>query len=83
MGDPGMNNLQSEKWLVNEDTKLTRRDLVRRAAWGLAVAALPLRVASAADDVSPVMLKLSSYMSEARNSTDRGSHHQWRTRSLR
>jgi 2-methylcitrate dehydratase PrpD len=64
-----MNNQQSEKWRMNVDAKLTRRDLVQRAAWSLAAVALPLRSAIAADDVSPAMLKLSSYMSEARNST--------------
>ena len=47
---------------------LTRRDLVQRAAWLLAAAALPGGAELAAEDVSPMMLKLSAYMSEARNS---------------
>jgi len=57
-------------------TNLTRRDLVQRAAWAIAAAALPGGVQLAAQDVSPnvspqispMMLKLSTYMSEARNS---------------
>jgi 2-methylcitrate dehydratase PrpD len=52
-------------------TNLTRRDLVQRATWVIAAAALPGGVESAAEDVSsdvsPMMLKLSTYMSEARN----------------
>jgi 2-methylcitrate dehydratase PrpD len=47
---------------------LTRRDLVQRAAWAIAAATLPGGGKLAAEDVSPVMLKLSTYMSEARNS---------------
>ena len=51
------------------NTNLTRRELVQRAAWALAAgtisaAAAPLR----AEDISPALLKLSSYMTEARNS---------------
>ena len=49
-------------------TNLTRRELVQRAAWVLAATALPGGVELAAQDVSPMMLKLSTYMSEARNS---------------
>lgn len=51
---------------------LTRRDLVKRSAWALAIAAFPGAARLAADDaaagISPMMLKLSTYMSEARNS---------------
>jgi len=55
---------------------LSRRDLVQRAAWAIAAAALPGGVQLAAQDVSPnvgtvispMMLKLSTYMSEARDS---------------
>ena len=50
------------------ERKLTRRDLVQRAAWAFAAATLPSGAGLAAEDVSPVMLKLSTYMSEARNS---------------
>jgi len=54
------------------EKNLTRRDLVQRAAWILAATAFPGGVELAAEDispaVSPMMLKLSSYMSEARNS---------------
>jgi 2-methylcitrate dehydratase PrpD len=51
------------------NTNLTRRELVHRAAWALAAgtisaSAAPLR----AEDISPALLKLSSYMTEARNS---------------
>jgi 2-methylcitrate dehydratase PrpD len=49
------------------ETNLTRRDLVQRAAWVLAAAAFSGSARLAAEDVSPVMLKLSDYMSEARN----------------
>jgi 2-methylcitrate dehydratase PrpD len=52
----------------NGKIKLTRRDLVQRAAWLLAAAALPGGAELAAEDVSPMMLKLSTYMSEARDS---------------
>ena len=64
-----MKRKQNEKSQVSAaETSLTRRDLVQRAAWALAAAALPGTTELAADDVSPVMLKLSAYMSEARNS---------------
>jgi 2-methylcitrate dehydratase PrpD len=61
---------------ANIKMNLTRRDLVQRAAWAIAAAALPGRAKLAAQsvspgvspDVSPMMLKLSSYMSEARDS---------------
>ena len=46
---------------------LTRRILLQRAGYLLAAAALPYRRAIAADPVSPVMTRLSEYMSEARN----------------
>lgn len=45
----------------------TRRGLLQRAAWITAVAAFPCAVELAAEDVSPVMTALSTYMSEARN----------------
>ena len=64
MGRDRRANLPAE----NIGTKLTRRDLVQRAALALAAAALPSRAPHAAEDISPMMLKLSTYMSEARNS---------------
>jgi 2-methylcitrate dehydratase PrpD len=45
----------------------TRRSLLQRAAWVAAAAAFPRGAEIAAQDVSPVMAKLSTYMSEARN----------------
>ena len=54
--------------LDSNEKNLTRRDLVQRAAWALGAAMLPGGSRLAAEDVSPVMLKLSAYMSEARNS---------------
>ena len=57
-------------------TFLTRRNLVHRAAWAVAAAAFPWSAKLAAQDgspsgtanISPMMFKLSAYMSEARNS---------------
>ncbi|HEX4643032.1 MAG TPA: MmgE/PrpD family protein [Candidatus Acidoferrales bacterium] len=46
---------------------LGRRELVQRAAWLLAAGAIPGVMELRAEDISPVMLKLSAYMSEARN----------------
>ena len=55
----------------NFKMNLTRRELVQRTAWALAAVALPggaeLAAEDASPDVSPMMLKLSAYMSEARN----------------
>lgn len=45
---------------------LTRRGLLQRAAW-LTAAAFPCAAEIVAQDVSPVMVTLSTYMSEARN----------------
>jgi 2-methylcitrate dehydratase PrpD len=47
---------------------LSRRELMRRAAWLAAAATVPVGADLFAEDVSPVMAKLSSYMSDARNS---------------
>jgi len=49
------------------ESDLSRRDLMQRAAWVLAATALPGSVNLSAEDISPAMLKLSAYMSEARN----------------
>ncbi|MCU1340942.1 MAG: MmgE/PrpD family protein [Candidatus Acidoferrum typicum] len=49
---------------ANSDSSLSRRSLLQRAGWTVAAAALPSGV-FAADTISPVMAKLSTYMSEA------------------
>src|SRR6266481_6183084 len=46
---------------------MTRRSLLQRTGWVMAAAMLPWREATAAAPVSPVMAKLSLYMSEAGN----------------
>jgi len=46
---------------------LTRRDLLQRAGWIAAAAGVPGSARLFAQDVSPVMTKLSAYMSEARS----------------
>ena len=46
---------------------LSRRSLLQRAAYVIAAAMLPRPAQMAAQEVSPVMAKLSAYMSEARN----------------
>lgn len=51
----------------NRDSNLTRRTVLRNAGWVVAGAALAPRLLAAADSISPVMAKLSGYMSEARN----------------
>jgi 2-methylcitrate dehydratase PrpD len=51
----------------NAKYNLTRRDLVKRGAWALAATAISGSVNLAAQDISPMMQKLSTYMSEARN----------------
>jgi 2-methylcitrate dehydratase PrpD len=48
----------------NRDMNLSRRSLLKRAGWTVAAAAIPGSV-FAADTISPVMAKLSAYMSEA------------------
>jgi 2-methylcitrate dehydratase PrpD len=60
---------------------LSRRSLLQRAGWVLAAAACPPGLGFAADTVSPVMGKLSTYMSEARSRTlpaevvEKAKHH--------
>jgi len=59
----------------NSSAILTRRNLLQRASWLMAAAAFPSGIARAAQDarpaaeqpISPVMAKLTTYMSEARN----------------
>src|SRR4029077_15779090 len=50
--------------IATSDGFLSRRGLLQRAGWTVAAAALP-RELFAAESVSPVMAKLSAYMSEA------------------
>jgi 2-methylcitrate dehydratase PrpD len=49
---------------ANSSAGLSRRNLLQRAGWTVAAAAIPSGV-FAADSISPVMAKLSAYMSEA------------------
>ena len=51
----------------NTAAAMTRREALRRAAWILAAAGLPLGTSLHAEDVSPLMAALSKYMSEARD----------------
>jgi 2-methylcitrate dehydratase PrpD len=53
--------------LESRPLTLTRRSVLQNTAWIAAASLLPRLAAAAAHDVSPVMEKLSSYMSEARN----------------
>jgi len=46
---------------------ITRRSLLQRASCGIAAAAFPRSLVMAAESVSPVTAKLSTYMSEARD----------------
>src|SRR6202051_1580279 len=69
-----MSDDQSTKLVSGTDAGfLTRRDLLQRAAWGLPATAFLSKldafaaVAAGAPDVSPVMVKLSTYMADARN----------------
>src|SRR4030088_326470 len=48
----------------NTGVNLSRRNLMQRAGWTVAAAAFPSGV-FAADSISPVMAKLSTYMREA------------------
>ena len=54
--------------IPNGGKNLSRRELMRRSACLLGAALFPAGASLAAEDVSPVMAKLSSYMSDARNS---------------
>src|SRR6202521_3971785 len=57
----------SDLLLSTRGTGLTRRGLLQRAGWVAAATALPRSVALGAENISPVMARLSSYMSEARD----------------
>ncbi len=60
---------------------LTRRSLLQRAGWAAAATAVPYSVALGADNVSPVMARLSAYMSDAReralpdDAVEKAKHH--------
>jgi 2-methylcitrate dehydratase PrpD len=64
-----------------QNSSLTRRGLLQRAAWAVAAAGLSRVSAIAAENVSPAMARLSTYMSEARNCalpdevTEKAKHH--------
>jgi len=59
---------QKAKLVIGKSEKnLTRRDLLKRGVWVLAATAIPGAVKLAAENISPMMLKLSTYMSEARD----------------
>lgn len=77
-----MNSPQDSKTPVQRAGALqTRRALLQQAGWLLAASDLSLRRAVAADAVSPVMARLSEYMSQARNRalpdavTEKAKHH--------
>ncbi|MCU1342446.1 MAG: MmgE/PrpD family protein [Candidatus Acidoferrum typicum] len=53
--------------VLNRETKWTRRSMLERAAWISAASAFPRVPKIFAADVSPVMARLSTYMSEARD----------------
>jgi 2-methylcitrate dehydratase PrpD len=65
---------------ANTGVNLSRRNLMQRAGWTVAAAAFPSGV-FAADSISPVMAKLSTYMSEAGGRTlpdevvEKAKHH--------
>lgn len=50
---------------MKHDRRLTRRSLLRGAGAAIAAAMFPTRVSMAGDPAGPVMIKLSTYMSEA------------------
>jgi 2-methylcitrate dehydratase PrpD len=60
-----MGGIQHRVAPVGNSGSLTRRGLVRAAAGVAAAAAMPRPMRAASDEISPVMAKLSTYMSEA------------------
>jgi 2-methylcitrate dehydratase PrpD len=60
-----MGSVQHRVSPVGNCRSVTRRGLVRAAATVAAAAAMPRRVWAASEEISPVMAKLSTYMSEA------------------
>ena len=57
----------SDKLAKSFPARLTRREVLQRAAWVVAATGLPLGTELYAQDISPVMAALSKYMSEARD----------------
>ena len=63
-----MRGNQDARLTRNSNPALTRRSLLQRTCWIIAAAALPGRRQMAfAEDISPVMAQLSTYMSQARS----------------
>ena len=60
-------NQYSKARRENFSGSMTRRTLLQHAGWITAAAAFPQLARAAANDVSPVMEKLSTYMAEAHN----------------
>jgi 2-methylcitrate dehydratase PrpD len=60
-------NRKAQMRVSNSGGNLSRRTLLQNAGWVIAGAAVAPRVLTAADTISPVMTKLSTYMGEARN----------------
>lgn len=58
---------REETFALQSGSGLSRRAMLRRAGWGMAAVALAPAARMYGDAVSPVMMKLSAYMSEARN----------------
>jgi 2-methylcitrate dehydratase PrpD len=59
-------DMESRNPATNRYFKLNRRELLQRAAWICAATGLPLGSTLSAQEISPVMIALSKYMSEAR-----------------
>src|SRR3979490_1616089 len=64
-GAMSMGSVQHGVSPMGNSGSLTRRGLVRAAAAVAAAAAMPRPVWAASEEISPVMAKLSTYMSEA------------------
>jgi 2-methylcitrate dehydratase PrpD len=76
-----MRNLPKKNFSSSDISNLSRRNLLQRAAWVIAASGIPGSARLFAEDVSPVMTKLSTYMSEAHNralpdkAMDEAKHH--------
>src|SRR5580700_10945992 len=57
------------RYRPNNNGSLSRRTLLQRTGWLMTAAVVPFRTGTAAEveDVTPIMVKLSTYMSEAGN----------------
>jgi 2-methylcitrate dehydratase PrpD len=62
-----MKHNQQLEQIAKNSLVLSRRSLLQRVACVIAAGMLPRQALMAADEISPVMAKLSAYMSEARN----------------